>query len=465
MAGKAKPATETSTRRQALLVGGMHRSGTSAMARLLSLSGATLPERIMDPGPDNPLGYWEPWEMVALNDDILNAIDSRWDNVFAASDNERAWSARMPFLSRAQQFLDHNFGDRDLLVIKDPRSSILSRFWRHVLNEAAVDPVYVIMVRHPLEVADSLLARNGFPREKSLMLWTSYMLAIERDTRDARRVFVTYSDMLNDWRGVLDRIETVLQRPLPRRTPGAGVEIERFLSKSHRHHEADIVAFAQADYWPGAQAVYGWMLEAAQGLTPSVETLDAIERELNELERRFGPILAEIREELLRSHQLGIELAKAQESEAQIRFRLEEVGQTISAQDDLIKGLHAEADGQTQQAEQARFRLEEAAQAIAAQDDLIKRLHAKADGQSQQAEYWRREAEGERAKVEILQERLVLTEHQVRSLPDTIADLQAQLVLSVEQVRVLQAEVQAVFASTSWRLTRPLRAIVRRLRG
>jgi hypothetical protein len=56
MAGKTIAKTSAPARRQALVVAGMHRSGTSAMARLLSLSGATLPERVMDPGPDNPLG-------------------------------------------------------------------------------------------------------------------------------------------------------------------------------------------------------------------------------------------------------------------------------------------------------------------------------------------------------------------------------------------------------------------------
>jgi hypothetical protein len=42
----------------ALVVVGMHRSGTSAMARLLSLSGAALPSDLMAAGIDNPTGFW-----------------------------------------------------------------------------------------------------------------------------------------------------------------------------------------------------------------------------------------------------------------------------------------------------------------------------------------------------------------------------------------------------------------------
>lgn len=427
MASKTTAKTSVTTRRQALVVAGMHRSGTSAMARLLSLSGATLPERVMDPGPDNPLGYWEPWEMVALDDEILAAVDSRWDNVFAVKDNERAWAARGRFLGKAQDFLTHNFGDQDLLVMKDPRSSILARFWRQALEEIAVDPVYVIMVRHPLEVAESLLARNGSPREKSLLLWTSYMLAIERDTRDAPRVFVTYSDMLNDWRGVLDRVEAVMGRPLPRRTPSAGVDIERFLSKSHRHHEAGLSALEEIPgVWSGAQATYSWMIEAARGSVPEPGALAAVETELGALERTVGPVLAEMRQELAQVPVAKAEAAEAREDLARLQFSLQDARQETADLRSHFDRFHAEADAR----EQAATAREQAA--IGA------------------AEQWKREALAEQVKVEILRDRVAKAEHEAS--------------LAQAHAESLQSQIQTILDSTSWRVTRPLRAVVRRLR-
>lgn len=427
MAGKTTAKTSVTTRRQALVVAGMHRSGTSAMARLLSLSGATLPERVMDPGPDNPLGYWEPWEMVALDDEILEAVDSRWDNVFAVKDNERAWAARGRFLSKAQDFLTHNFGDQDLLVMKDPRSSILASFWRQALEEIAVDPVYVIMVRHPLEVAESLLARNGSPREKSLLLWTSYMLAIERDTRDAPRVFVTYSDMLNDWRGVLDRVEAVMGRPLPRRTPSAGVDIERFLSKSHRHHEADVAALEEIPgVWAGAQTTYRWMMEAARGLAPQPGSLAAVETELDALEQTVGPVLAEMRQELAQIPVAKAEAAEAREDLARMRFSLQDARQETADLRSHFDRFHAEADAR----DQAAVARERAAISV--------------------AEQWKREALAEQVKVEILRDRVAKAEREAGMAQALSENLQAQNA--------------AILSSTSWRVTWPLRAIVRRLR-
>ena len=46
--------------REAILVLGMHRSGTSAVAEALSILGAQLPARLMPPQSDNPRGFFEP---------------------------------------------------------------------------------------------------------------------------------------------------------------------------------------------------------------------------------------------------------------------------------------------------------------------------------------------------------------------------------------------------------------------
>ena len=399
MGPKVKSAA--AARRQALVVAGMHRSGTSAMARLLSLVGGALPERVMDPGPDNPLGYWEPWEMVALDDAILRSIGSRWDNVFAVADNDRAFAIRDQFLDQAKAFLNLNFGDQDLLVLKDPRSSILTRFWRQALDEIAVDPVYVIMVRHPFEVAESLKARAGTSRDTALLLWTSYMLAVERDTRDAPRIFVDYGDLLSDWRGVLDRIEAVMGRALPNRTPQADAEVETFLSKSHRHHEADSQALEEAGVWPGAAKTYAWLRAAARGVSPSTAPLAKVEAELVALERTIGFVMVDMRRELDQLPAAKAEAAQAREAEARANF--------------ILKDVRREAEAVREYAEQ-----------------------------------WRRELEGEQVKVEILRERL--------------AHKEAEAGILASHVTAARAETQALRASTSWKVTRPLRAVIARLR-
>src|ERR1700746_3898605 len=66
--------------RKALLVVGMSRSGTSLTAHALNALGAALPVQVLGPALGNPLGHWEPTELVGLNEQILNQIDRPIDD-------------------------------------------------------------------------------------------------------------------------------------------------------------------------------------------------------------------------------------------------------------------------------------------------------------------------------------------------------------------------------------------------
>jgi len=62
-------------------IAGMHRSGTSMVARLLYLCGLYLgPEsELLPPRPDNEEGYWENFYFVKLNEEILARLNGGWD--------------------------------------------------------------------------------------------------------------------------------------------------------------------------------------------------------------------------------------------------------------------------------------------------------------------------------------------------------------------------------------------------
>ncbi len=65
----------------AVIVLGMHRSGTSALAGMLSMLGVQFGDSLMAPQADNSKGFWEHRDIVGLNDRILAAFDSSWDDV------------------------------------------------------------------------------------------------------------------------------------------------------------------------------------------------------------------------------------------------------------------------------------------------------------------------------------------------------------------------------------------------
>ena len=76
-------------KRQALLVLGMHRSGTSALTGLLGEAGAALPKTQLPANKDNPKGYGESKVFMTFNEDVLGRIGSSWDDLSVIE--ERTW--------------------------------------------------------------------------------------------------------------------------------------------------------------------------------------------------------------------------------------------------------------------------------------------------------------------------------------------------------------------------------------
>ena len=67
-------------RRIAVLVAGMHRSGTSLLTQVLVGLGCDAPKTLMAADEHNASGYWESTPIAALNDALLQSAGSSWDD-------------------------------------------------------------------------------------------------------------------------------------------------------------------------------------------------------------------------------------------------------------------------------------------------------------------------------------------------------------------------------------------------
>lgn len=184
----------------ALVVLGMHRSGTSSVAGTLALLGAKAPQTLMRPAEDNPKGFWESEVLAELNDRLLAAGGSNWHDwrrFDLASVNE----ALPSFHNEATKKLATEFGDANLIVLKDPRICRLFGFWRNVLEESGYRVVVISPLRSPAEVAASLMARNDMSRSHALRLWLRHVSDAERVSRGLPRRLLAWSDFIADWRG------------------------------------------------------------------------------------------------------------------------------------------------------------------------------------------------------------------------------------------------------------------------
>ncbi|MGL4463498.1 MAG: sulfotransferase family protein, partial [Planctomycetia bacterium] len=147
--------------KNALLVLGMHRSGTSALTRVMSLLGVDLPTNLLPANEGNETGHWESSEIVAVHDEMLEALGSSWDDPLALPPVWFDSDAAEPYRRRLLELLRRDFADVDSFVVKDPRICRFVGFWTKLLADFDARPRFVLPLRHPLEVAASLKKRGG----------------------------------------------------------------------------------------------------------------------------------------------------------------------------------------------------------------------------------------------------------------------------------------------------------------
>jgi len=153
----------------AVVITGMHRSGTSFVASVFEAAGLPVGERLLTDFPGNPRGHFEDLDFVTLHEDVLA---SRPEGSFVTAadalgfdDAQRARAAALVTARRA----------RAVWGFKDPRTTLFLAEWDALLPE----PRYLFVYRHPLEVLVSIL-RRGINRdvlampELGLRVWRAY---------------------------------------------------------------------------------------------------------------------------------------------------------------------------------------------------------------------------------------------------------------------------------------------------
>ncbi len=155
-----------------LLITGMHRSGTSFLARALNLSGVYLGEldslisNDWDTSQDNLRGHWENKRFLELAEKTLSSNNSTWDSP-AKSVVIRS-NLGEEIKNHVEELLQH---PSLATGFKDPRILLCLEAWIKYLPQ---NFLMVGIFRHPLKVAESLKKRNQFSYEKSLELWQVY---------------------------------------------------------------------------------------------------------------------------------------------------------------------------------------------------------------------------------------------------------------------------------------------------
>jgi len=247
---------------------GTSRSGTSAVARTLSLCGGTLPERLIPENYGNPTGYWEPADALELNSQFLRAHGSNWfDPTLRLIDSYDVTNpTHEAFVTAIAAFLEAApYGP---LIIKEPRISTLTAFWFAAAERLEKRVKCVVCVRSAPDVAASLYRRDAMPAAAADVLWLKYTLLSERASRSMTRAFVSYDALVNDWRSEMDRISRELAIDF---APESPEDVDRFLFR----RSDDTTREPQRSPRPWIDAVYERLRRASEGADVDTALLDA----------------------------------------------------------------------------------------------------------------------------------------------------------------------------------------------
>jgi hypothetical protein len=263
----------TTARPVALFVLGMPRSGTSALTRVLSLCGATLPAGMLGADSGNPRGYWEPRKALRLNNSILLRHGSGTYDPSLRLQEEGALDAgqKAAYIAEISAYLA-TLPAAPLVIIKDLQITALSDVWFEATRLAGFDIAIVIAVRRPQEVIASLAKLMRAQPQLSSALWLKYNLLAERQTRGMRRVFVEYDNLLGNWHREIARISTALSIDLSTRDEAA---IDEFLKPDlRRQRDCGPVTELGGTDW--ISATYEAMHQAAQDEPVDESALDRV---------------------------------------------------------------------------------------------------------------------------------------------------------------------------------------------
>lgn len=222
---------------RAICILGMHRSGTSVIARAINLLGAYLgkEEDLMPPHFTNQKGFWERNDIVEVHDRVLSHFGGTW---YSFTPLPKQWYESEDikhFREELIELIRKNFSEHSLWAWKDPRTCLLLPLWIDVLKELGVELSCVYVVRNPLDVAKSHRIRDGFPYEKSFGLWFYYNMEALQASHALPRYFISYDGFLSNWELELRRCVAGLKIPWPEDESIMRGEMNEFISPDLRH--------------------------------------------------------------------------------------------------------------------------------------------------------------------------------------------------------------------------------------
>lgn len=226
-------------RRRIVVLLGMHRAGTSVTMNVLNALGVPLSDDLMPPTNFNAKGYFESLEISKVHDEILKLFGMLWSSSTITHPLPANWwrlPQVAPFKAQLTQIVSREFEKSgSLWGFKDPRTARLLPLWFEIIEELDLDPKYVLVTRHPTDVARSLHARERVAPMHAELLWLEHNVDALVHTRGKLDALVEYKRWFDE---PLEQASYLIERIGLERPDDLQGLLSEIVSGDLQHHAA-----------------------------------------------------------------------------------------------------------------------------------------------------------------------------------------------------------------------------------
>ena len=495
----------------AIVVLGMHRSGTSALSGVLSQFGCEAPKTQMPLTPHNEKGYFESVPLSELLDRILKSQESSWRDWRQFNPKWLESEESSPVINEVADLIDAEFPKSKVILLKNPRLCRLVPLCTEALKRRDVKPYFVLTHRNPIEVEASLKTRDDVPAALAHLLWLRHVLDAEFETRNSARYFTSYTAVLADWETEITQMQKVSGITFAKKIDDVRKEIGAFLSPKLRHHQVPTkVLFGDLDVSEWTRKVFEilerWV--GTSGHPQDYKTLDDIRHQFNGMAQNYynlvqgGVVLPEIKANYAKAlATTQTDLKAAQGELATVKGLLHKQASETEAEKALAETKFQEVAKQlsdtTQQMENTQLSLKqrciEIAQAYAISAEMRANFEAAADVATSQIKAlqderqkhlhlhhvreteWQQDRQDQDEKLSNLVAQLdadhaahqsaaishiaerAAAQQEIAQLQDVVNQHTTRISDLSKELQTTLSSLEKMTASASWRLTKPLR--------
>lgn len=274
-----------------IVILGMQRSGTSAVAGALTRLGVNM-------GPDdgffpedsnNSAGYFELRALTTFSHKCLTFFQM---SVASTQPLPEAWTnypqARI-LIDELKALLKNHFSESPLWGFKQPIASIIWPIYAQALIELDLNPSFVICVRNPMEVMSSeanwVYAPGGRQLApfgaKAIGVWMNYTFSALDAAKHADLTVVPYKDFISNPRHFLERIVNKSTAWKP--SESAWETAVQSVNPALKHHQNGV------DSLTNAPVLARKLLEYCEAKPEDSEALDNLTREWSVWQSMLAP--------------------------------------------------------------------------------------------------------------------------------------------------------------------------------